>query len=970
MTGRVSARDGSVTDVEGPCPSARRRARSWRIRCAWIAALLVVAGTLAAVARASDPTDSILSYGCDPPLPRTAANCDIWHTSLVNLRWTIIDPNFVPVAGTSCDTTTISTDTPGTNVTCAVQNGSTQVQKTVTLRVDQTGPTVTGATASRTADQNGWWNHAVNWAFAGTDATSGLASCDTVAYSGPDGAAADVAGACRDVAGNSTTGHKAIKYDATAPSMTGATPSRAADQNGWWNHAVNWAFAGNDATSGLASCDTVAYSGPDSGTGDVAGACRDNAGNAATLHQAIKYDATAPSVTGATPSRAADQNGWWNHSVSWAFAGSDATSGVASCDTVSYPGPDSGTGDVAGACRDNAGNSATGHKAIKYDATSPSVTGAPARPADQNGWWNHAVNVAFTGSDATSGIDSCDTVGYSGPDTASTTVAGGCRDIAGNAANKQVAIKYDATAPSVTGATPARPADQNGWWNHSVAWTFAGSDATSGVSSCDTVTYSGPDGSAGDVAGACRDAAGNAATGHKAIKYDATAPSVTGAPARPADRDGWWNHAVNVAFTGTDATSGIDSCDTVGYSGPDTASTTVAGGCRDIAGNAANKQVAIKYDATAPTLTGATPDRPADSGAWWNHPVGWTFHASDATSGVADSDCDTTTYAGADTTAASVSGGCRDRAGNGATTQSGSFKYDATPPTITTAKPERPADYDGWWNHPVKIVFAGTDATSGLVGCDTIDYSGPDDPAGDVSGGCWDFAGNVATAHVGIKYDATPPTLTPLPAEVGSNEAVLHWSSSPDTVLTEITRSPGIGGAPASTVYSGTGDTFSDPSVKNDVTYSYSIRSSDAAANKAAATVTLTPTAAPPLQADAAPAAPAPVLVNLTTPSAGTPKLPGPPRLHWRRVKGADYYNVQIYRGTKKILSLWPKSTYLQLRMRWRFHGRLMQLTPARYDWYVWPGFGRLSRHRYGHLIVHKRFTFAASEAAEALGAL
>src|SRR5918994_1966603 len=42
---------------------------------------------------------------------------------------------------------------------------------------------------------------------------------------------------------------------------------------------------------------------------------------------------------------------------------------------------------------------------IKLDKTAPVVTGgAPARGADVNGWYNHAVPIAFSGSDQTSGI--------------------------------------------------------------------------------------------------------------------------------------------------------------------------------------------------------------------------------------------------------------------------------------------------------------------------------------------------------------------------------------------------------------------------------------------------------------------------------------------------------------------------------------------------------------------------------------
>jgi hypothetical protein len=232
-------------------------------------------------------------------------------------------------------------------------------------------------------------------------------------------------------------------------------------------------------------------------------------------------------------------------------------------------------------------------------------------------------------------------------------------------------------------------------------------------------------------------------------------------------------------------------------------------------------------------------------------------------------------------------------------------------------------------------------------------------PETDVTGNCGDHAGNTATGSLDVKYDDQPPTLQALPSEVGNNRAVIHWTASPDTVLTEVTRSPGIGGSPASVVYSGTGSTFSDPGVVNGQTYTYSINARDAAANVASVTVTVTPPAP-----DAAPASDAVAPVTPETAPAVAPHDAGVrkplalPRLKWRRVKSATYYNVQLFRGKKKILSRWPRSTHLQLQPRWTFGGRLMRLTPGRYHWYVWPGFGKRSDRRYGRLLVSRQLTF------------
>ena len=76
-----------------------------------------------------------------------------------------------------------------------------------------------------------------------------------------------------------------------------------------------------------------------------------------------------------------------------------------------------------------------------------------------------------------------------------------------------------------------------------------------------------------------------------------------------------------------------------------------------------------------------------------------------------------------------------------------------------------------------------------------------------------------------------------------------------------------------------------------------------------------------------------------------------PPVLVWARVRRATYYNVQLYRAGRKILSAWPVAHRLRLRRTWRYHSRRYRLVPARYRWYVWPGYGSRSRARYGRLL-------------------
>jgi hypothetical protein len=326
-----------------------------------------------------------------------------------------------------------------------------------------------------------------------------------------------------------------IKRDATPPSATAAA-ARAPDSNGWYNHAVGVSFSGSDNLSGIASCTSATYGGPDNGSAAVSGTCTDNAGNvSASANLGFKYDGTPPSVN-ASAGRAPDANGWYNHPVGVAFAGTDATSGIASCTSATYSGPDDGGAGVSGSCSDAAGNSAGATFGVKYDSTPPKVSANPARGADANGWYNHALGVAFGGTDAASGIDSCSSANYSGPDDGNASVSGSCKDNAGNSAGGSFGFKYDSTPPTVKGATPGRDPDANGWYNHPLAVTFTGADALSGIESCDTANYAKPDDPTAKVTGDCRDNAGNASDKSSfGFKYDSTPPALTDLVATPLD---------------------------------------------------------------------------------------------------------------------------------------------------------------------------------------------------------------------------------------------------------------------------------------------------------------------------------------------------------------------------------------------------------------------------------------------------
>ena len=77
-----------------------------------------------------------------------------------------------------------------------------------------------------------------------------------------------------------------------------------------------------------------------------------------------------------------------------------------------------------------------------------------------------------------------------------------------------------------------------------------------------------------------------------------------------------------------------------------------------------------------------------------------------------------------------------------------------------------------------------------------------------------------------------------------------------------------------------------------------------------------------------------------------------------------SYYNVQLFRGGRKILSAWPKSTQYRLKARWKYQGERRRLSPGRYRWMVWPGYGKRSKGDFGKRIVSSTFQVKRAGAA------
>jgi hypothetical protein len=338
--------------------------------------------------------------------------------------------------------------------------------------------------------------------------------------------------------------------------------------------------------------------------------------------------------------------------------------------------------------------------------------------------------------------------------------------------------------------------------------------------------------------------------------------------------------------------------------------------------------VAWGYSITPMCMT-AQGTQPCESG-WYTTPVlalTWSF-----TSGGTPSNCDETSYQ--TDSVATVS--CTVTWGQQGFTAFYTVQVETSSPTATVA-PARPPDSNGWYNHPVAGVPTAS-SFSHIASCTSTTYNGPATTSATVSATCVDNAGKTVTAvSAPFAYDATPPALSAT-AAAGDQSVALSWQTAGDVApiaSVAVTRSGGTtaAAATAATVYSGNGSGFTETHLKNGVRYTYTITVRDAAGNAAVQTVAATPGE------------------RLLSPTANA-HVTAPPMLSWTAVPGATYYNVQLFRGDPaKLLSIWPKHAGLQLRPTWRFDGRRYRLKPGKYRWYVWPGFGRRSAGRYGHMV-------------------
>ena|GEM_PF-1700216 len=191
--------------------------------------------------------------------------------------------------------------------------------------------------------------------------------------------------------------------------------------------------------------------------------------------------------------------------------------------------------------------------------------------------------------------------------------------------------------------------------------------------------------------------------------------------------------------------------------------------------------------------------------------------------------------------------------------------------------------------------------------------------------------------------DRTPPDeVTGVKVKVGNKLVLIRWKNpkAKDFAYVLVTRALPTPGAQATTVYRGKGVQLVDRKVTNGLSYRYVLVAFDQTGNASGGVA----------------AAATPHRQLLTAPPDGA-KVKKPPKLLW--IGKASFYNVQLFRGTTKVLSVWPTKTTYLLKKKWKYDRHGYRMSAGLYHWFVWPAFGTRSRPEYGGLLGTSSFTYA-----------
>ncbi|HEU4521387.1 MAG TPA: hypothetical protein VFT12_05245, partial [Thermoanaerobaculia bacterium] len=197
---------------------------------------------------------------------------------------------------------------------------------------------------------------------------------------------------------------------------------------------------------------------------------------------------------------------------------------------------------------------------------------------------------------------------------------------------------------------------------------------------------------------------------------DTTPPVLTATRVPLPNAFGWTNRAITITFSCADAESGV----AVPPVTPQVVATegraqSLSAECKDAVGNVATLTIDdINIDMTPPTLVGTL--APVPNGLGWNNTdVTASFACADALAGVDEASVTPDATLTSEGAMQSVSGTCRDLAGNEAMTAVNGINIDKTAPVAVATRTPAP-NASGWNNTAVAGRFEASDALSGISG--------------------------------------------------------------------------------------------------------------------------------------------------------------------------------------------------------------------------------------------------------------
>jgi len=319
-----------------------------------------------------------------------------------------------------------------------------------------------------------------------------------------------------DLAGHTTAVARSFTVDTTAPSITLSAPAAGYLSTG--NVLVTWLASDNNGLARIevsldggapiplgANATSTTLTGVSDGPHTIRVQAFDLAGSSASDSVAVTVDTTAPTASLTAPTSG---HVFGTDSVQLTWTASDATSGIdhfevrldggtpitvpAGTTTHSFTGLSDGSHTLALRAFDRAGNTILLSVAVTVDTASP--TASLTAPTPGHVFGTGSVQLTWTGSDATSGIDHFEvrldsgtpvtvaagttTYTFTGVSDGNHTFTLKAFDRAGNTVLVSVAVSVDATAPTVSIVGPASGAVIPSSTS-TVTWTAG--DATSGI---------------------------------------------------------------------------------------------------------------------------------------------------------------------------------------------------------------------------------------------------------------------------------------------------------------------------------------------------------------------------------------------------------------------------------------------------------------------------------------------------------